>query len=86
MGQQNSQLIDPDTPPLTLSERSIEAVAKLINDGRVNRIVVLTGAGISTAAGSKFSLRVRFVPPLRFANSNVYISSHPYLSTCLLSV
>ncbi|KAK7739083.1 NAD-dependent protein deacetylase sirtuin-2 [Diatrype stigma] len=51
MGQQNSQLVDPSTPPLTLSERSLEAVAKLINDGRVKRIVVLTGAGISTAAG-----------------------------------
>lgn len=55
MGQQNSQLVDPNTPPRTLSERSLEAVAKLINDGRVNRIVVLTGAGISTAAGSKLT-------------------------------
>lgn len=53
MGQQNSQLIDPDTPPETLSERSLDAVAKLINDGEVKRIVVLTGAGISTSAGSK---------------------------------
>ncbi|RYO93063.1 hypothetical protein DL764_008035 [Monosporascus ibericus] len=52
MGQQSSrELIDDDTPPQTLEDRSLAAVAKHIKDGRVRRIVVLTGAGISTAAG-----------------------------------
>lgn len=50
MGQEHS-IVDDDTPPQTLSERSISAVADLINSGRVRRIVVMTGAGISTAAG-----------------------------------
>jgi NAD-dependent histone deacetylase SIR2 len=40
-------------PPATLTERSLAAVADYIKSGRSKRIVVLTGAGISTAAGSK---------------------------------
>jgi NAD-dependent histone deacetylase SIR2 len=52
MGQENSVISD-DVPPVTLSERSLDAVAEYIKSGRVKRIVVLTGAGISTAAGSK---------------------------------
>lgn len=40
-------------PPVTLSERSLAAVAASIKSGRSKNIVVLTGAGISTAAGSK---------------------------------
>ncbi|KAI1645770.1 NAD-dependent deacetylase sirtuin-2 [Daldinia loculata] len=51
MGQESSHLIDPDTPPETLSERSLRAVAQLIKDGGAKNIVVMTGAGISTAAG-----------------------------------
>ena len=57
MGQQNSLLVDEDTPPQTLSERSLAAVAQHIKDGHAKRIVVLTGAGISTAAGSKLGFR-----------------------------
>ncbi|KAG4218789.1 hypothetical protein PC116_g32731 [Phytophthora cactorum] len=56
MGQETSHLIDPDTPPETLSERSLRAVAQFIKDGRAKRIVVMTGAGISTAAGSESDL------------------------------
>ncbi|KAI1761511.1 NAD-dependent deacetylase sirtuin-2 [Hypoxylon sp. FL1150] len=51
MGQESSHLVDPDTPPETLSERSLRAVAQLIKDGAAKKIVVMTGAGISTAAG-----------------------------------
>lgn len=51
MGAENSVMIDEDTPPQTLRERSLEAVAEHIKDGKVKRIVVLTGAGLSTAAG-----------------------------------
>lgn len=53
MGQDQSGLNEDDTPPTTLSERSLSAVAQMIKDGHAQRIVVMTGAGISTAAGSK---------------------------------
>ena len=52
MGQEQSS-IDDDTPSLTLQERSLTAVADFIKSGKARRIVVMTGAGISTAAGSK---------------------------------
>ncbi|KAM3533672.1 hypothetical protein MY4038_003108 [Beauveria bassiana] len=51
MGQEESRMVDESTPPQTLSERSITAVADYIKNGDVKRIVVMTGAGISTAAG-----------------------------------
>ncbi|KAI1362507.1 DHS-like NAD/FAD-binding domain-containing protein [Xylaria arbuscula] len=51
MGQEASSLVSDDTRPDTLSDRSIAAVADLIKQGRAKRIVVMTGAGISTAAG-----------------------------------
>ncbi|KAI1092983.1 NAD-dependent deacetylase sirtuin-2 [Rostrohypoxylon terebratum] len=51
MGQEQSSLIDPDAPTETLSERSLRAVAQLIKKGDAKKIVVMTGAGISTAAG-----------------------------------
>ncbi|KAI1496628.1 DHS-like NAD/FAD-binding domain-containing protein [Biscogniauxia marginata] len=51
MGQETSHPVPPDTPPQTLSDRSLAAVADLIKSGRAKRIVVMTGAGISTAAG-----------------------------------
>ncbi|GAB1311567.1 Sir2 histone deacetylase Hst2 [Madurella fahalii] len=50
MGQEQS-VVGDDTPPYTLSERSLAAVAEYIKSGRARRIVVMTGAGISTAAG-----------------------------------
>jgi NAD-dependent histone deacetylase SIR2 len=64
MGQENShQQIDPDTPPRTLSSRSIEGIAKYIQDGRPKRIVVMTGAGISTSAG---------IPDFRSPDTGLY--------------
>ncbi|OAA36666.1 NAD-dependent deacetylase sirtuin-2 [Metarhizium rileyi] len=51
MGQEESTLVDESVPPETLTERSLSAVADYIKTGRTKRIVVLTGAGISTAAG-----------------------------------
>lgn len=51
MGNENSTLIGDDEPTQTLESRDLAAVAKLIRDGKVKRIVVMTGAGISTAAG-----------------------------------
>jgi NAD-dependent histone deacetylase SIR2 len=50
MGQEESR-IDPSVEPVTLSDRSLEAVANLIKAGKATNIVVMTGAGISTSAG-----------------------------------
>ncbi|EGS23720.1 histone deacetylase-like protein [Thermochaetoides thermophila DSM 1495] len=63
MGQAPSFAIDPDTPPLTLKERSLNAVAEFIKSGRARRIVVMTGAGISTAAG---------IPDFRSPDTGLY--------------
>ncbi|CZR58670.1 probable NAD-dependent deacetylase sirtuin-2 [Phialocephala subalpina] len=64
MGQENShEPIDPSTPPQTLTERSLEGVAEYINDGRPKRIVVMTGAGISTSAG---------IPDFRSPDTGLY--------------
>lgn len=63
MGQEQSGLIEDDTPPTTLSERSLSAVAQMIKDGQASRIVVMTGAGISTAAG---------IPDFRSPNTGLY--------------
>lgn len=53
MGQEESrQVVDASVPPQTLSDRSLRAVAEYILSGQARNIVVLTGAGISTAAGS----------------------------------
>jgi NAD-dependent histone deacetylase SIR2 len=53
MGQDESRpQVDDSVPPETLSARTLEAVADYINSGEVKKVVVLTGAGISTAAGS----------------------------------
>ncbi|CAK7566345.1 MAG: Sir2 histone deacetylase Hst2 [Sporothrix epigloea] len=51
MGQEVSNQVDESTLPQTLENRSLEAVAKLILEGKARRIIALTGAGISTAAG-----------------------------------
>lgn len=52
MGQDESTMLDHSVPPHSLTARTLEAVAEYIKGGRTKRIVVLTGAGISTAAGS----------------------------------
>jgi len=49
MGQEESSL--SNGPPVTLASKDLDGVAEYINSGRAKRIVVLTGAGISTAAG-----------------------------------
>jgi NAD+-dependent protein deacetylase SIR2 len=61
MGNENSR-IDDSVPPKTLRKRSLSAVAELIKEGKVRRIVVMTGAGISTAAGSEFEQHPEFQP------------------------
>jgi NAD-dependent histone deacetylase SIR2 len=51
MGNEESLPLDQSLPPETLDSRTVEAVAKYINTGRPKKIVVLSGAGISTSAG-----------------------------------
>ena len=51
MGNESSTPISEDVPPFTLKSRTVEAVAEYIKSHNVKRIVVMTGAGISTSAG-----------------------------------
>lgn len=51
MGNESSTPVAEDVPPATLYARTIEAVADYIKRNNVKRVVVMTGAGISTAAG-----------------------------------
>nr|OQO17648.1 hypothetical protein B0A51_15518 [Rachicladosporium sp. CCFEE 5018] len=51
MGQDESRPISPSIPPRQLKSRSIESVAHYILNRPVSKVVVLTGAGISTSAG-----------------------------------
>ncbi|KAM4063828.1 sir2 family protein [Hirsutella rhossiliensis] len=51
MGQEESAIVDDSVPPHSLAARTLSAVAEYIKSGHGKRIVVLTGAGISTAAG-----------------------------------
>ena len=44
MGQEESRPVDPNTPPQTLKKRDVNAVADLIKEGRVKRIVVLVSS------------------------------------------
>ena len=41
MGQEASTLVDESVSPQTLRERSVDAVAELIKDGRAKNIVVM---------------------------------------------
>lgn len=57
-------MVNESTPPKTLSERNLSAIADYIKSGIVKRIVVMTGAGISTAAGSRMTSRASYLLPL----------------------
>lgn len=52
MGNEESVLEDPNVPPETLKDRSLESLAHYMKHAPARRIVVMCGAGISTAAGS----------------------------------
>ncbi|KAA6413567.1 MAG: SIR2 family histone deacetylase [Lasallia pustulata] len=63
MGQDASTPVDENTPPETLESRTVESVARFIRDGRAKKIVVMTGAGISTSAG---------IPDFRSPDTGLY--------------
>lgn len=63
MGNESSTPVAEDVPPVTLYGRTIEAVADYIKKNNVKRIVVMTGAGISTSAG---------IPDFRSPNTGLY--------------
>lgn len=41
MGQEESRLVDENTPPRALKKRDVASVAEYINSGRARRIVVM---------------------------------------------
>ena len=47
MGQDTSTLIDDNTPPETLQARTVDAVARYINNGRQKKIVVMVVSSLS---------------------------------------
>ena len=51
MGQEESTLIDENAEPYTLKARDVSSVASYMLSPKCKRIVILTGAGISTSAG-----------------------------------
>ncbi|KAF2101622.1 NAD-dependent histone deacetylase SIR2 [Rhizodiscina lignyota] len=63
MGQDASSPVDETVPPETLETRTIDGVARYIKDGKAKRIVVMTGAGISTSAG---------IPDFRSPDTGLY--------------
>ncbi|EEH47728.1 uncharacterized protein PADG_03812 [Paracoccidioides brasiliensis Pb18] len=63
MGNEISVPVDEKTPPETLKSRSLEGIVDYIKEKNVRRIVVLTGAGISTAAG---------IPDFRSPDTGIY--------------
>jgi NAD-dependent histone deacetylase SIR2 len=43
MGNEESTMVDPSTRPFTLKQRTTEALAQYIKDGKAKKIVVLVG-------------------------------------------
>ncbi|EAS35645.3 SIR2 family histone deacetylase [Coccidioides immitis RS] len=63
MGNESSIMVDDDVRPQALESRTLEAVAKYIHEKNARKIVVMVGAGISTAAG---------IPDFRSPDTGLY--------------
>ncbi|WPH04868.1 Hypothetical protein R9X50_00776500 [Acrodontium crateriforme] len=63
MGNEESAPIDESIAPETLTERTVDAVAAYLNSGIPSKIIVMTGAGISTSAG---------IPDFRSPDTGLY--------------
>ncbi|EFQ98988.1 NAD-dependent deacetylase sirtuin-2 [Nannizzia gypsea CBS 118893] len=63
MGAETSKMVDESVPPATLEKRSIEGIVKYIREKKNCKIVVMTGAGISTSAG---------IPDFRSPDTGIY--------------
>ncbi|KAF3351141.1 ATP-dependent RNA helicase DBP10 [Verticillium dahliae VDG2] len=77
-------MADESLTPETLSGRNLKAVADYIKAGKAERIVVMTGAGISTAAGSLYATLARLKLPYAEAVFDIdYFRKHPEPFYCL---
>ena len=63
MGNEESSPIDEAIPPTTLSGRTVEGLAEYIKSGQVEKICIMSGAGISTSAG---------IPDFRSPDTGLY--------------
>ncbi|MCJ1353940.1 MAG: Sir2 histone deacetylase Hst2 [Icmadophila ericetorum] len=63
MGQESSSIVDDSVKPYTLKDRSVDSLARFLKSGVVKKIVVMTGAGISTSAG---------IPDFRSPDTGLY--------------
>ncbi|KAH9869461.1 hypothetical protein IAQ61_006667 [Plenodomus lingam] len=63
MGSEESRVVDENVEPQTLQARTLEALAQYIREGKARKIVVMTGAGISTSAG---------IPDFRSPDTGLY--------------
>ncbi|KAI1931968.1 Sir2 histone deacetylase Hst2 [Ophidiomyces ophidiicola] len=63
MGNESSIMVGDDVRPRTLESRTVEGLAKYIEEKNVRKIVVMVGAGISTAAG---------IPDFRSPDTGLY--------------
>ena len=51
MGNEESTMVDEFVPPQNLASRNLDGLAQYLTSGRAKKVVVMSGAGISTSAG-----------------------------------